>query len=435
MLCGIKDGVWFDDQTLQIYRGGNPSIGSGTEPVVRGKGRSAPSVHDENWKPTLIFLASTACNLKCRYCYAHEGTYGIHSGKRFFGPEDFIEVYEKLRDLYGGIRAVSFFGGEPLLNYRAIRKFMDYLYKKEDPDRLPTFGINTNGTILNPEILDLVRTYHPILGTSIDGTREVHDRNRIGDGIRSTYELTRRNLDVFAGCGAKIFVQYTFTRQHLESYKPGAGIRWCREMEELPILSYELVPVSTSDPEYQIDMRDPVMRGKYENFCTEIADYYLEKLKSGDVERVPRMFIGLFTRLLLRMEQRECSAGYSMSVTPDRIVYPCHTFTEYREYGIPLADIHTRDDLDRNPHFIRVREANRDRNETCRRCFAYKICGFWCKGLQHSVNGSLTEELEERCVMMRIMAGRCISFIAEEYGRYRTEVNRSIVRYNKTHAA
>ncbi len=430
MLYEIKENIWFDNEEIKIFKGTEEDR---KEFLPIPSKKHVPSVHDEGWKPSIIYIAAAACNLKCKYCYADKGTYGIQAEKKQFTFEDYVATYTKMWKLHQGVKAVSFFGGEPLLNFREIKKFVEYLYETYEEEQLPTLAINTNGTILNEEILEFLSNYHFIIGTSIDGTKEVHDENRIGDCLNSTYEVVTTNLDTFHQKGMKIFVQYTFTKQHLDRYSEGKAIEWCKEMEQLPINTYEIIPVSTNDARYKLDMENQETLEAYKSFCGELADYYLEKLRKEDITKIPRMFVGLVIRLLMQMEQKECSAGYSFSITPTRQVYPCHTFTEHSEYGIQLDEINSKEDFKENEYFTQIRQANREHSKLCQNCISKKICGIWCKGLQNSLKKDAKTPLDERCILMNIFTKKIIQFLAEEYPANKALINRKLIDYNKLH--
>lgn len=430
MLMEIEKNIWFDSDSIKIWKGEKENRRE-CMPVPSKK--HVPSVQDENWRPTLIYIAAAACNLKCKYCYAGEGTYGIKAAKRQLTYEEYVETYTKMRELYKGIKAISFFGGEPLLNFREIKKFVEYLHETYPPEELPELSVNTNGTILNEEILDFLCRYHFVIGTSIDGSRDVHDENRIGHTGASTYDIVVKNIGTLHEKGLRVYVQYTFTKQHLDKYVPGMAEKWCRDMERLPIETYELIPVSSNEAAYRLDMADSGTQAAYKAFVSELADYYLTKLLKEDIQKVPRMFVGLLTRLLLQMEQHECSAGHSFSITPGKQIFPCHTFTEHTEFGMHIDEINSSADLQKNAAFVKVQKANRENNAACRGCVAGKVCGVWCKGLQNSLKGDAGIPLDERCILMQIFTEKIIVFLATQYETNKAVINRKIIAYNKLH--
>lgn len=108
MLWKIKDEIWFDSEKLFIIKGKENYLNY----ISKYKEYSEISTKSmRNKYPTIVFLSTTTCNLSCKYCFADSGTYGANSDIRFFGVDEYIYVYESALKQYGGVNAISFFGG------------------------------------------------------------------------------------------------------------------------------------------------------------------------------------------------------------------------------------------------------------------------------------------------------------------------------------
>lgn len=100
--------------------------------------------------------------------------------------EDYMSSYSE-EDI-----VVDFHGGEPLLQFDKIRYTIDEL-NKIFIGRI-NYGITTNGTIISDNILDfLVKNFYYSLSISIDGSKEVHDRNRRLKNGNGSYEIVIKN--------------------------------------------------------------------------------------------------------------------------------------------------------------------------------------------------------------------------------------------------
>ena len=95
---------------------------------------------------------SNDCNLRCKYCYAKGGNYGrnrsVMSKKTAKSFVDFCVTN------FNRVDNVSFFGGEPLLNYPVI-EYICKLFKEQSLNEsftLPSFSMITNGTLCNDEL-------------------------------------------------------------------------------------------------------------------------------------------------------------------------------------------------------------------------------------------------------------------------------------------
>lgn len=172
MIFEIEKDVWFDSEKLYIIKGKdnyekfNEKYEEYTYPARTQKKREYP---------VITFLSTTCCNLKCTYCYAGQGTYNNVSKENSFSYENYIKAYECTMTEYGGVKGICFFGGEPLLNFIEIKKFVQYLYNEKPHLELPFISIGSNGTIMNEEIIDFISEYNIAFGTSLDGVKKYND--------------------------------------------------------------------------------------------------------------------------------------------------------------------------------------------------------------------------------------------------------------------
>ena len=87
---------------------------------------------------------TTACNLKCKYCYE-----GSHANGIQMSEETAMQVlnymYHKIEGI-SGYTVVNYHGGEPLLNYEIVH-FMTEALKERFPNKKILFGITTNAII------------------------------------------------------------------------------------------------------------------------------------------------------------------------------------------------------------------------------------------------------------------------------------------------
>jgi radical SAM protein with 4Fe4S-binding SPASM domain len=116
----------------------------------------------------IIVEATSACNLKCSYCYYVKSnnipTYSIDQLLKA------LDIYEKY--------ILCFIGGEPFLNLDFIE---NVIIKHKTLDKKVVFASNTNGTCfknIKPELLNSFSVHH----VSVDGYQENHDKYR-GKGV------------------------------------------------------------------------------------------------------------------------------------------------------------------------------------------------------------------------------------------------------------
>jgi len=81
---------------------------------------------------------------------------------------------------------IQFAGGEPLLNVPLIEQILDYASEKFKGVQ---FSIQTNGTLLDDDVIRLLKRHEVAIGVSLDGKLETNERSRGGtqgavNGIR-----------------------------------------------------------------------------------------------------------------------------------------------------------------------------------------------------------------------------------------------------------
>ncbi|MBQ5459612.1 MAG: radical SAM protein, partial [Rhodocyclaceae bacterium] len=144
--------------------------------------------------------AGSLCNLDCSYCYYLDKS-EIYGGREPRMGIDGLEQYVKTYISACGIEDVTFnwHGGEPLiLGLDFYRKAVEFEKKYASGKRIHN-TLQTNGTLITPEWADFFVRENFLLGVSVDGPAEVHDRyrrdrggiptlNRVVEGIRKLYQ-------------------------------------------------------------------------------------------------------------------------------------------------------------------------------------------------------------------------------------------------------
>ncbi len=126
-------------------------------------------------RKTIMLVVTRDCNLSCYYCYEHNKT---ETKMSFDTARQILEDELTKEDEYSEV-VIDFFGGEPFLNFELIREVFSFVAGRKW-ERKILFSTSTNGTVLSAEIKEWLRGrkrfFH--VGLSIDGNKEMHDRNR-----------------------------------------------------------------------------------------------------------------------------------------------------------------------------------------------------------------------------------------------------------------
>ena len=127
----------------------------------------------------LSIWSTDGCNLRCAYCFYDDESY---KNFRFMDEEtakatiDFIERTP--------IQSLSFFGGEPLLNWKIIELILNGIKKK-----IPS-SVTTNGILLDEGKLKYLKGHNTHINLSLDGTPETQNKWR-----DNSYEKILSNME------------------------------------------------------------------------------------------------------------------------------------------------------------------------------------------------------------------------------------------------
>ena len=100
----------------------------------------------------------------------------------------YLERSKKTNEL-----CLSFYGGEPLLEFELIKKCVRYIMDKRG-EKVVRFPITTNGTLLTDEVIRFLVQYDVDLMISLDGDKESHDANRLFKTGKGSFDVILSNL-------------------------------------------------------------------------------------------------------------------------------------------------------------------------------------------------------------------------------------------------
>lgn len=161
----------------------------------------------------LVLSLTERCNLRCTYCYYKVS----HEARSLVMSDDVMEAAIRLafnRTLELGQRFlnITFFGGEPLLRmdsiYRGVEfakavvreKFGEKFESGICPDSTPPdifrlrFAVNTNGTLLDSDIIDYLKRENFRIFLSLDGPEHHHNICRRQVGGEGSFKLIEPHI-------------------------------------------------------------------------------------------------------------------------------------------------------------------------------------------------------------------------------------------------
>ena len=325
---------------------------------------------------TLVLMLTYSCNLACRYCYEdrEEGCVPPAAGRgtpREMSPDSIRESVRYLLDHSGENRKVTvvLFGGEPLLRFPLLRAAVhEARAMAGERGKEISFSLTTNGTLLTREIAGFLVENGVSVCVSIDGPREVHDRNRPYASGRGSYDDVERGLShlMERRAGHPVSARVTLGRGAVDVRST------FRHLRGLGFDEIGFAPASASE-------------GSGETLSEEELDLVLDGFRdlaagyAADVRGRRMPAFGNLTQILAMVHRGEpmpypCGAGIGMlAADPSGILYPCHRLCGV---GDPMGDSSRGIAPDARARFLDG--ARRRRESGCDACWAKNFCAGGC---------------------------------------------------------
>lgn len=288
------------------------------------------STFDTTFDGVTLMLA-TNCNLRCTYCYADAGTY--KRDKEIMSVETALKAIKVAFSLSDKIKNVRFFGGEPLLNFEVIKAVCQYITDELGVEGMK-YNLETNGTLMTEEFMEILEKYKVDINISYDGPKEYHDKHRIFSDGSGTYDKVMEVIDTLKERGTQFSFQSTYTDEHKE-----LGIKALEAELTRHTPYYKIAPCQSEDGRV-VDMGQD--------------DFILEAVQTLTTD--DPVFHSLTLQYLAPIVNthntlRFCEAQCRFAVFPDGSVYPCELLDQELFY---MGNVHDAD-FPGEP-FVKVRE-------------------------------------------------------------------------------
>ena len=334
------------------------------------------------------------CNLRCKYCFADEGTY--HSKCREYMS---LEVGKKAIDFLiqnSGKRKhleVDFFGGEPLMNLDVVKGIVAYAREQaKKVGKFFSFTMTTNCILLNDENIKWLNEemYNVVL--SIDGRESVHDRLRKTVNGKGSQAIVLENAKKFRQVrGDKsYYVRGTFTAYNLDF---ASDVLYLRDAGFDQISIEPVVLPEDSDMAIKSEHL-PTIFAEYERLAQE----YLESRANGKWFNFFHFMMDLDNGPCVKKRLTGCGAGCEyLAITPYGDIYPCHQFAGEEQYKLGNI-MEDKFSLEVSKIFAKNIVTNK---KDCLECPAKYYCSGGCCANNTHFCGDMSVPYSISCEMMR----------------------------------
>lgn len=316
-----------------------------------------------------IYL-TTNCNFNCTYCYEEFKGNNEFTEYKFIETIDYIFKMDKSNKI-----SICFMGGEPLLKKELISKGLEHIQKNYS-DRLCVYYITTNASMLDDDIIVMLKKYNFRVRLSFDGTKKVHSLNRKSKNGVDYYKEILENIKKLKRQHVVFSIRATVAKNTIQyicdnvKYFQEMGIR---DISMIPDITMELNEQEKNEFERQISM---------------LRNYYLEELIGGRKFSID-LFDGHFLQFILQGNNRfeMCNAGVgAFSIMPDGKIYPCAYVLDEDDFMI--GDLKDRVDKKKAIKLLHDRYEHKDNK--CSECNIRFFCiGMKCGYLNYLKTGKI----------------------------------------------
>ena len=191
------------------------------------------NIREDRGQLRVTVLTTLQCNFACDYCYQGDhGDYNQHAAKMSLDTAARVAAWveSKLDDNRPERFALTFFGGEPLLNQPVMVYLAERLWAATRARDVRTnVNIITNGLLLTPDLVDRLLPFGLTgVKVTLDGDRETHNRMRPLRGGQGTFDRIIENVRRVAG-RVPVSIGGNFDASSADSYP--ALLDFLREQE------------------------------------------------------------------------------------------------------------------------------------------------------------------------------------------------------------
>jgi uncharacterized protein len=337
------------------------------------RARPAPADGETARLLVVVMKATRRCNLRCTYCHFWRE-----------GPDStmpFDVLVKTTRDALAvpGVRTVEFVwhGGEvTLLSPGFLEKAIWLQEQFRQPGQLVTNTVQSNGTRLTKEWLDVLARYEVSVGLSLDGPPEVHDQRRVDAAGKPTSARVAAGLARLRARGIAHGVLLVVDQavvevgaQRLLDYLVEVGVGDVALLNAIPENSSEGAPVNGTYlpwPDFVAWLRElfaawwPQSAGRVT--LRELDD--LVGIVRGE-------------RPTTCVTAGECHGTY-LTIEPNGDVSACDKYVDDPEFALGSLRDATITQLLAGAHLARVRRVNAAAVERLRGCEWFERCNGGC---------------------------------------------------------
>lgn len=339
----------------------------------------------------LVKPASGSCNMRCRYCfYTDETENRTVPSMGVMSIETMKTMVDKALIFADGDCSFAFQGGEPsLAGLPFFRALTDYVKDHPNPKKVRVhYSFQTNGYNLNEDWAKWFVENQVLVGISLDGPKEIHDRYRVDHAGKGTYQKVMSSIQLFN----KYHVDYNILTvvtsatsrhgQQVYNFFKKNDFRYQQYIECLD-------PIGEVQGGYEYSLTPE----RYEEFLKTTFDSWYLDMKSG--RYVYNRYFENLMMIIARQGAESCNmrgvCGAQWVIEADGSVYPCdfYALDEWYLGNINQDSFETMEQQRQTLGFI---EWSKQIPEDCKNCRYFGLCRNGCRRNSEPVTSTSTQK-------------------------------------------
>jgi len=218
----------------------------------------------------LIKPSGSDCNIDCKYCFYKDRPSEFGHGKQRMSAEVQERLIKDYMRLGFEVSGFAWQGGEPaLMGVDFFRRAVELQKKYGSPGQQVSNTLQTNGVLLDDEWCRFFHDNKFLLGISIDGPKEFHDRYRIDHSGQGTFDRVIRGIKTCRKHKVQFSALVLLNNYNVE--QPDTLFEFCIENE----LTYlQFIPCVETDPATGGPAEFSITARQYGDFLCRLFDLW-----------------------------------------------------------------------------------------------------------------------------------------------------------------